>query len=173
MYFDVFLWHCACYGHLCSPTIYVASGKAWLSSRSTLYMYICHVLNWIHIFHEAVMTYKGSKRRLCSSMFHAWCLIPIQFNQINVWCDSLNRPTLNQSVRFSTWLLSIRQFASSWNEYNGILKISYLSTRIYIYFVISRFWFCLKVHMARCVPTIWCKYLFVINGIHNCQRTNR
>ena len=37
-------------GHLCGPTIHVASGQAWLSPRSTLYMYIFHVLYWICVY---------------------------------------------------------------------------------------------------------------------------
>ena len=62
--------------------------------RLTFYRCICYILHLIYIFNEAVMSYKGSEIRLCFSMSLDWCLIPNQFHQINICCESLNSPTL-------------------------------------------------------------------------------
>ena len=93
-------------GSLCSPTIHVASRQAWLSPRFNLYTYICHALYWIYISWSTDVL-QGSERRLCFFMILACSLISNKFNQISVFCDSLNSPTLFHKLSVSTWLLEL------------------------------------------------------------------
>ena len=113
------LWHCKCYGHLCGPTVHVASRQAWLSPRSALYTYICHVLYLIYISWAS----DCSERRLCFFVFLAWCLIPTNFTKSMSAATTLI--VLHILSMVSIWLVSIRQFVSSWNKCNGILKMPY------------------------------------------------
>ena len=131
MYSDVLcLWQCKRYGHLCNSTIHVASRQAWRSPRSTIYMYISHVPYLIYISWTSGVLQNFRK----AIVYLAWCLLPNQFH--HSWWNwfgkrhhllwhlkySYTFPTLFPIVWVSTSLLSIRQFASSWNTCNAILN---------------------------------------------------
>ena len=85
-------------GHLCGPTIHVASGQAWLSPRSTLYMYICHVLYWICV---CISWSSDDLQRFRKTIVFLYvpCLWPhtqpVSPNQCMLWLLNTLRPRQN------------------------------------------------------------------------------
>ena len=101
-------------------------------SPSTLYTYICHVLYQMYIYNIYIyFMNSGILQRFRKTIVFLYvpCLVPhiqpVSRNQCMLWLLKYSF-IFSQIVRVSTWLLSIRQFASSWNEWNGILTMPYL-----------------------------------------------
>ena len=108
-----------------------------------------------YIFHEVVMSYKGSER-LCFSMFLAWCLIHNQLHKINAISEIVlnifsNSQSFNLIIINTAFLHHPEINTMAYLRCHISKLIAHTTPKNPHIFRYLQFWFWTKVHMVRCV----------------------